>query len=203
MFATLDPTLRRLALPDGGALILADTVGFISNLPHELVAAFHSTLQETAEAALLLHVIDAAAAHRGDQVAEVEDVLGQIGAAEVPRIEVYNKLDRLPGSEPRIERDASGRPIRVWLSAKTGDGIDLLLQALQETFHGDWVQTTVHLTPADGRLRAALFRDGTVLSEAVTEDGGWDLRVSLPRRDLERLRKRDVGWERLLESAQT
>ena len=120
LFATLDPTLRRLELPEAGAVILADTVGFVSKLPHELVAAFKSTLQETTEAALLLHVVDAGAAQRSEQVAEVEDVLGQIGAAEVPRIEVYNKLDCLPGAEPRLERDEAGRPIRVWLSARTG-----------------------------------------------------------------------------------
>jgi GTP-binding protein HflX len=117
LFATLDPTLRRLPLDDGGAVVLADTVGFIADLPHELVAAFRATLQETTQARLLLHVIDAASLQREQCMAEVDAVLAQIGAADVPQIRVFNKIDLLPDVEPRVEADAEGRVQRIWLSA--------------------------------------------------------------------------------------
>ncbi len=130
LFATLDPTLRRLSLPDGQAVILADTVGFINHLPHELVAAFRSTLEETRGADLLLHVVDAAGARRDGCIADVEEVLDEIGAGEIPQIQVFNKIDLLPDAAPRIERDAEGRARRVWLSAETGAGVDLLSQAI-------------------------------------------------------------------------
>ncbi len=144
LFATLDPTLRRLPLTDAGPVVLADTVGFISNLPHELVAAFRATLQETADASLLLHVIDAADERRDLCVAQVNDVLGQIGAADVPQIEVYNKIDLLPDEGPRIERSADGHVTRVWLSARTGAGVEGLLQALGEFFHRESVRAHLH-----------------------------------------------------------
>ena len=134
LFATLDPTLRRLSLPGGGSVVMADTVGFISKLPHDLVAAFRSTLQETVDADLLVHVIDASGPTRAQCIDEVNDVLGQIGADGVPQIEVYNKVDLLEDSAPRFERDADGEVREVWLSAKTGDGIELLLQGLDEFF---------------------------------------------------------------------
>ncbi len=191
LFATLDPTLRRVELEDGAPLILADTVGFVSRLPHELVAAFKSTLQETVEADLLLHVVDASSAQRAEQIAEVEDVLEQIGADEVPRIEVYNKIDLLPGTEPRVDRDADGRPQRVWLSAAAGQGMDLLLGALADWFRSDIINTRVSLGPADGRLRALLFEQGAIVSENHASDGGWELEVELRRQDFERLRKRE------------
>ena len=183
LFATLDPTLRRVELADGAGLILADTVGFVSRLPHELVAAFKSTLQETVEADLLIHVIDAHSHQRREQVAEVEDVLGQIGAAEVPCIEVYNKIDLMPGAEPRTEYDEEGRPLRVWLSAVTGEGIEALIEALSRHFRSDTVSGRVSLGPADGRLRALLFRQAAIRAERHSQDGGWELDVELTRRD--------------------
>ena len=189
LFATLDPTLRRVDLSDGGAVILADTVGFVSRLPHELVAAFKSTLQETVEADLLLHVIDAHSPQRAAQVAEVEDVLGQIGALEVPRIEVYNKIDLDTDAVPRVEYDVQGDPIRVWLSAATGAGIDGLLSALTQHFHSDIVTGHLQLGPQDGRLRALLFEQGAIVRENPVVDGGWELEVALRRRDYERLKK--------------
>jgi len=191
LFATLDPTLRKVELDDGSGLILADTVGFVSRLPHELVAAFKSTLQETVEADLLLHVIDAHSHQRPEQVAEVEDVLGQIGALAVPRIEVYNKIDLMPDAGPRVEYDEQGDPVRVWLSAATGAGIDGLLQALTGWFHADVVRGHVLLGPADGRLRALLFEQGAIMRENHAEDGGWELDVELRRRDYERLKKHE------------
>ena len=191
LFATLDPTLRRVELADGNTLILADTVGFVSRLPHELVAAFRSTLQETVEADLLLHVIDAHSHQRAAQVAEVEDVLGQIGAHEVPCIEVYNKIDLLPDAAPRVEYNEQGEPTRVWLSAASGAGVDGLLAALGQWFAGDLVSGHLALSPADGRLRALLFEQGAIQHENHAKDGGWELDVALRRRDYERLKKRE------------
>jgi GTP-binding protein HflX len=205
LFATLDPTLRRVQLQDDSSLILADTVGFVSRLPHELVAAFKSTLQETVEADLLLHVVDAHSHQRNDQVLEVEDVLKQIGADEVPLVEVYNKIDLMPEAGPRIEYNEQGEVIRVWLSAKTGDGVDGLLEALTQRFHSDVVSGHVQLGPADGRLRALLFEQGVVLGENHAKDGGWELDVELKRRDYERLKKHEPRlaqqWQDGLENA--
>ncbi len=191
LFATLDPTLRRLPLPDGQAVILADTVGFINHLPHELVAAFRSTLEETRGADLLLHVVDAAGARRDGCIADVEEVLDEIGAGEIPQLQVFNKIDRLPDAAPRIERDAEGRARRVWLSAETGAGVDLLSQAIAEYFGTDRLRRLVRLGPADGWRRAWFFNHAQVLAEAHTEQGGWVLEVRVPRLDLERLLSRD------------
>ncbi len=191
LFATLDPTLRRLSLPDGQAVILADTVGFINHLPHELVAAFRSTLEETRGADLLLHVVDAAGARRDGCIADVEEVLDEIGAGEIPQIQVFNKIDLLPDAAPRIERDAEGRARRVWLSAETGAGVDLLSQAIAEYFGTDRLRRLVRLGPADGWRRAWFFNHAQVLAEAHTEQGGWVLEVRVPRLDLERLLSRD------------
>jgi GTP-binding protein HflX len=176
--------------------VLADTVGFISHLPHELVAAFRSTLQETTEASLLLHVIDAESPQRAICIAEVNDVLGQIGAKEVPQIEIYNKIDLLPGESSRLERGEDGLVKRVWLSAETGDGIELLRQSLAEYFHQEKVRKLVHLIPSDGRLRARLFEQGRVLSERTTAEGGWELEVELPKRSFERLIKQELELEK-------
>jgi GTP-binding protein HflX len=187
LFATLDPTLRRVELPDNTHVILADTVGFVSNLPHELVAAFKSTLQETAEATLLLHVIDAASHRRTEQIHEVEEVLAQIGADEVPMIQVFNKIDLMEDTGPRIERDEEGRITRVWLSAVDGAGVDALLEALSEHFKAASVRQTIRLKPAEGRLRALLFERGVIHHEAHTDDGGWELDVELSRRDFDQL----------------
>jgi GTP-binding protein HflX len=195
LFATLDPTLRRLELPGGSNLVLADTVGFVSRLPHDLVAAFKSTLQETIEADLLLHVIDVASVRRAENIAEVEDVLKQIGADEVPRLDVYNKIDLLDEPTPRIDRDEYGRPIAVWVSAAAHLGMDLLLQALQELFGEGRVRCQARLGPADGRLHALLFKHGQVLSESITDDGGWELEVELAGREYERLRKNEPVLE--------
>jgi GTP-binding protein HflX len=198
LFATLDPTLRRVETESGSALILADTVGFISHLPHELVAAFRSTLQETTEASLLLHVIDAASHQRSVCIAEVNDVLRQIGADEIPQIEVFNKIDLMEGEGPRVERGEDGLPRRIWISAVTGEGTELLLQALKEFFHQEHVHKVVQLEPADGRLRARLFELGGVLSEQVTDRGGWELEIRLSRKVFNQLVQQESGFERRL-----
>jgi len=190
LFATLDPTLRRLALPQGGRALLADTVGFVSDLPHELVAAFRSTLEEARNAALLLHVVDGAAAHRGRLIADVESVLQEIGCAEIPRIEVWNKLDLLPGELPRMERDAQGLPARVWVSAQRGDGVDLLRQAIAERLGDIRVRRTLCLGPSEGRLRSWIFDHATVLQDRVTDAGGWEMDLLINPADLDRLAAR-------------
>ncbi|MES9962807.1 MAG: ribosome rescue GTPase HflX [Candidatus Sedimenticola sp. 20ELBAFRAG] len=195
LFATLDPTLRRVDLEGEGSMVLADTVGFISNLPHELVAAFKSTLQETTEATLLLHVIDASSHQRAVCIHEVNEVLVQIGANEVTQIEVYNKIDLMEDQPARVERGEDGLVKRVWLSAKTGEGVGLLLEALAEFFHQEHVHKVLQLQPADGRLRARLFQHGKVLSEQVTDDGGWELEVQMPRREYERLLQQEGEFE--------
>jgi GTP-binding protein HflX len=134
LFATLDPTLRRLKLLDTHSLIMADTVGFIRQLPHDLVESFSSTLEETRDAALLLHVVDAAAPDRDELMEHVNEVLEQIGADEVPQVIVCNKIDKLDSHQARLDRDEDGKITRVWLSARTGEGVDLLRQVLKEYF---------------------------------------------------------------------
>ncbi len=134
LFATLDPTLRRVKLMDTQALVMADTVGFIRDLPHSLVESFRSTLEETRDAALLLHVVDAGASDRDGLIGHVDKVLAQIKASDVPQLIICNKIDKLADHVPRIDRDDNGKAYRVWLSAQTGAGLDLLRQVLQEYF---------------------------------------------------------------------
>jgi GTP-binding protein HflX len=189
LFATLDPTLRRLELKGEGAVVLADTVGFISHLPHDLVAAFKSTLQETTEASLLLHVVDAASHQREMCMVEVNDVLMQIGAAEIHQIVIFNKIDLMADIQPRIDRDEQGRVSRVWLSARTGDGLDLLLEALREFFRHTHIRRRMRLTAGDGRWHALLHSRGDVLQESGTDDGGWEMEVDLSEREFRRLLK--------------
>jgi len=189
LFATLDPTLRRLDVENVGPIVLADTVGFISHLPHKLVAAFKATLEETLNADLLLHVIDAATDQRDENIHRVNDVLVEIGADQIPQLQVYNKLDLLEQS-PRIDRNADGVPVRVWVSAVTGAGIDLLLQAISELVGRDMVNETLDISPTDGGLRAALYRLGAVESEDYGDDGVAHLSVRLPRADWNRLMKK-------------
>jgi len=134
LFATLDPTLRRMKLEGTQPLVVADTVGFIRNLPHDLVESFSSTLEETRDAELLLHVVEAGASNRDDLMHHVNSVLEQIGADELPQLIVCNKIDQLEDHEPRLDRDENGKIVRVWLSAQTGEGLDLLRIALKEYF---------------------------------------------------------------------
>ncbi|AJE22770.1 ribosome rescue GTPase HflX [Azotobacter chroococcum] len=191
LFATLDPTLRRLELDDLGALVLADTVGFIRHLPHKLVEAFRATLEESSNSDLLLHVIDAHEPERMAQIEQVMAVLGEIGADSLPILEVYNKLDLLEGMEPQIQRDADGKPQRVWVSARDGRGLDLLRQAIAELLGDDLFVGTLRLPQGLGRLRAQFFALGAVRSETHDEEGGSLLAVRLPRIDLNRLVSRE------------
>lgn len=188
LFATLDSTLRRIELPDFGAAILADTVGFISHLPHKLVEAFRATLEETTQAALLLHVIDASNEHHEDLTEQVTDVLVEIGAEQVPCLRVYNKIDLLSEDRvPLLERNHEGRPSRVWVSARTGAGLDLLRSAMSELLGDDVIESSLHLSPMQGRLRARLYARGAVRGEHMESGGNVCLDIRLPRHDLNRL----------------
>jgi GTP-binding protein HflX len=189
LFATLDPTLRRLELENVGPVILADTVGFIAHLPHKLVEAFKATLEETLRAELLLHVVDAASDDREGNMYQVQDVLGEIGAEDIPQLLVFNKLDLLEQS-PRLERNADGRPERIWLSAATGAGVDLLFEAIAELVGHDMVSEELYLDPNQGSLRAAFYDMGAVEHEDYAENGVAHLSVRLPRADWNRLMKK-------------
>jgi GTP-binding protein HflX len=189
LFATLDPTLRRVELENVGAVVLADTVGFIAHLPHKLVEAFKATLEETLNAHLLLHVVDAASQDRDSNMQQVQEVLSEIGAEDIPQLQVFNKLDLLEQS-PRLERNADGLPERVWLSATTGAGTDLLLQAIAELVGRDMVCEELQLEPNQGSLRAAFYSMGAVENEHYDEDGVAHISVRLPRADWNRLMKK-------------
>ncbi len=190
LFATLDPTLRRLQVSKDVAIILADTVGFIRHLPHDLVDAFRSTLQETSEAQLLLHIIDSADENRQSNIKEVDSVLAQIEADEVPCIQVMNKVD-LTGTQPRIDCDDEGKVKRVWLSAESGEGLDLLRQALVDCFREVTYEGELKLSPQQARLRARLFEAGVVQHEKIDDEGISLLKICISQRDLNAFNKRE------------
>jgi len=183
LFATLDPTMRQLDLPCVGAAVLSDTVGFIRDLPHTLVAAFHSTLEEMAQAACIVLVNDAADPARDEQRRAVLDVLEEIGAGEVPLLQVNNKID-LSGDEARAQRGADGRTT-VWLSARSGAGVELLRAALAEMLGRGRRPVVLDLHPAGaaGALRAHLYRRCEVVSEAVDAAGRIRLRLNMANAD--------------------
>jgi GTPase len=182
LFATLDPTVRRLKLPGGTQVVVADTVGFIRDLPHELVAAFQSTLTEAREATLLLHVIDASDPRRAEHMAEVERVLAQIGADGLPSIRVFNKIDRLEES-PRVDRGEDGQPQAVWVSAAAEQGLDLLGHAIAERLSRAVRRVRVLLPLSAGATRARLYAAGVVQQERVLDEA-LELELDLPDEEL-------------------
>lgn len=184
LFATLDPTVRRVELP-AGPVAVADTVGFVRDLPHELVAAFRSTLSEAREADLLLHVVDASDPLKDERIAQVDEVLAEIGAGELPQLLVLNKIDRLDGVRPHIDRPADGHP-RVWISARDGHGVGLLAEAVGEVLQMRHVCGTIELPPRAGRLHARLHALGAVRAEQAGEHG-WRMQVDLPEAEARRL----------------
>lgn len=188
LFATLDPTLRKYELPDVGAVIFADTVGFIRHLPHDLVAAFKATLQETRDAALLLHVMDRHDERMVENRYEVDKVLTEIAASEVPQLLVMNKVDLVADLAPRIIRDDEGKPKEVWLSAQTGAGIDLLREALHDLLVPKLMIETLRLGPNQGKLRSKLYTLQCVTEEHLQKDGDVLVSVRVPV----------VEWQRLL-----
>lgn len=190
LFATLDPTLRRIEMADVGTVVLADTVGFIRHLPHKLVESFRATLEESRESDLLLHVVDACSDERDDNIFQVNEVLKEIGADQIPVMMIYNKIDLMGEVPARVERDDLAQPQAVWLSARTGAGCDLLIDALRERLSKDMVDTDLRLSPAMGQLRATFYRLQAVANEQVDEFGDWCMHVRLPRKDLEQAMKK-------------
>ncbi len=187
LFATLDPTVRRVEIPDLGAVTLADTVGFIRHLPHKLVEAFRATLEESASADLLLHVIDAQSPERDEQIKQVHNVLQEIDADNVPMLEVYNKIDLLDNVDPHIQRDEHGKPIRVWISAQKQQGIALLQQAIAELLEDEIYIATVRLDQQQSRLRGKLFDLNAVQQETHADDGASILELRVAKMELDQL----------------
>ncbi len=194
LFATLDPTLRRVEVSDRQAVVLADTVGFIRNLPHDLVAAFRATLQETEEADLLLHIVDANDPGKDAYIDRVNEVLQEIGAGACQQLMVFNKID-LTELLPRVQLGHDGTAAQVWVSARTGAGLDLLKTTIAAHFEEDLVRGTLDLPMSAGRLRAELFGGGFIRAEQATEDGRWRLDIVLSRKSFNQLASRyaDLG----------
>jgi GTP-binding protein HflX len=196
LFATLDPTVRRIRLPGGTQVVVADTVGFIRELPHELVAAFQSTLTEARAATLLLHVVDASNPRRDEQTVAVNSVLEEIGASSIPQILVYNKIDRLQ-SPPRIDRDADGRAVAVWISAERRSGLELLAEAVAERLARFARRARLRVPASAGALRSRLYAAQAVRGESSGDDGSIELAVELP--DLELLQLARTAGVQILE----
>ncbi|TXR54120.1 ribosome rescue GTPase HflX [Reinekea thalattae] len=197
LFATLDPTLRRLQIPDMGTIVLADTVGFIRHLPHKLVEAFKATLQETAEADLLLHVVDCADENRLNNIAQVENVLDEIGSHQIPRLEVFNKIDLLDDFKPAIERNEQGVPVRVWVSAYNGEGTQLINSAIAELLGDEVIDKSIELQPHELALRAALFEHNAIVSENYEDNGTVSIQIRIQKKDFKQLLKRfDLSEQR-------
>lgn len=181
LFATLDPTLRRLQIQDVGTAILADTVGFIRQLPHDLVSAFKSTLQETVEASLLLHVIDAADTRKIENIEAVNLVLEEIKADKVPALLVYNKIDLLENVSPHIEYDDENKPVAVYLSAHSGEGLELLLEAIKVRLKNEILSFTLTLLPQEGKIRHALYQLDSIRHEQISDEGEFILNVQIDK----------------------
>jgi len=203
LFATLDPTVRRMQGLHCGDVLLADTVGFVSDLPHELIAAFRATLQEAREADLLLHVVDVSDPYRVERQADVDAVLESIGAERIPVIRVFNKID-LSGHQAGVQQDEQGRPAAVSISAASGEGLELLRQAVSDWLASARINRWIVLDGRHGRLRAQLFELGVVSEERITENGSWLIHVDIPRDTAERLARLpglegEVARQQLLE----
>lgn len=203
LFATLDPTLRRIIVEDVGDVVIADTVGFIRNLPHNLVAAFKATLQETREAALLLHVIDASDPNQLDNIHAVNEVLAEIEADDIPTLFIMNKIDLLEDRAPAIDRDEAGIPFRVWLSAQNNVGLDLLFIALKERLAKQIQTCELHVPAYLSRLRSRLYQLNAVRQEIINEDGSFNLNIRLPLIEWNRLCKQEPDLLYLVSSHST
>jgi GTP-binding protein HflX len=183
LFATLDPTVRSIVLPGNTKVVVADTVGFIRELPHELVAAFQSTLTEAREATLLLHVVDVSDPRRDEHIDEVNRVLAEIGAADLPQILVFNKIDRIE-SPPHVDRDSASRVSHVWLSAAQSNGLDLLRDAVAERLARVARRATLRLPVSAGELRARMYAANLVLAERIAADGAYEIDTELSEFEL-------------------
>ena len=190
LFATLDTTMRRVELEEFGTSILSDTVGFIRDLPHSLVQAFHSTLEEVSNAQLLLHVVDVVSHFREQCISEVNKVLHDIDASEIPTIMVYNKID-LSDQAPKVKRNEDGLTTEVWVSAHSGQGVDLLLGAIAEHLSIQHLAFSIVLPASNGKLRASLYEKNLVRQESISETGEFELDLELSPADLGWLKKQD------------
>jgi GTP-binding protein HflX len=179
LFATLDPTVRRIKLAGVGEVVLADTVGFVRALPHELIAAFRSTLQEAREADLLLHVVDASDSQRDERIVQVREVLAGIGAGEIRELKVFNKIDLMGAESPRIVLGSDGVPAQAWVSAHSGAGLGELREAIAQAVRPNQVRQTLHLDMLAAALRSDLYRREAVRAERQCDDGSWELDVEL------------------------
>lgn len=199
LFATLDSTLRKVHLPGAGSVIFADTVGFIRHIPHDLVAAFRSTLEETSEADLLIHLVDASDSFRQEKMNDVFDVIAEVGADKVPQLVVFNKIDALqPTVTPHVDFNEEGVPERVWLSAKENQGIDLMLDAVASFFRGKFVTVSIVLDMLAGKRRAQLYTLGTILSEGFSEEGHSEFTMSLTELEWKMIQK----WPEIISANQ-
>lgn len=199
LFATLDPTLRRIEVEEVGTVVLADTVGFIRDLPHDLVDSFKATLQEVREATLLLHVVDASDPNYLDNIAAVESVLAEIGAKDVPLIFVMNKIDQLNSIEPIIDRNQQGEIIRVWLSAQNKEGLDLLYTAFKELLSQQLIKCKLHIPVYLSKLRSILYRYHAVQSEQISdEDGSFFVEIKMPQIEWYQLCKQNPDLDYLI-----
>lgn len=205
LFATLDPTFRKLNLDRVGEVIFADTVGFIRHLPHDLVEAFSATLEETREADLLIHVVDASAPESYENIRDVNIVLKQIGAEDVPCLMVYNKVDCLADSfvdengQVRVDRNQQGVAERIWVSAQQKLGLEEIKALVSEHLEHDMLNTTIRLKPAWGKLRAWCFTQQAVLKEEINDKGDSLLKVSLPLKDFHRaLKSNNLSMQEVL-----
>ena len=187
LFATLDSTIRRVMLPASGEAVIADTVGFIQDLPHELIEAFKSTLEETRQANVLLHVVDASDQNSRDKIEQVEKIIEQIDAKEIPTIIVMNKIDGINDFQPRIDKDNEGKIYRVWLSAQTGDGVELLYEALSQSLSGMMTSASIKLDVQSAYIRSEIHKVGFIKKEIMNEFGQWLLEINVTSHYLERL----------------
>lgn len=180
LFATLDPTLRRLELPDGPHAVISDTVGFIKQIPHDLIEAFHATLQEVQGADLLLHVVDINDEQRLQHIEQVNRVIEDLGAERIPQLTVFNKIDRHESiSGPSVQCDKTGKADRVMVSAMTGEGLELLTRAIADRLAEGDSQHQLHLPVTASKLRSQLFAAGAIRHEEAVAEGGWILDVSM------------------------
>jgi len=186
LFATLDPTVRQMKLDGVGTLVLADTVGFVRELPHELVAAFRSTLQEAREADLLLHVVDAGDPARNERIEQVQNVLTGIGAGDLRQLLVFNKID-LIDERARVLQGADGLPAQVWCSATTGEGLGELRAAIARAVRPHQLRCTLHLSLQAAAVRSALYGRDAVRAERQQDDGGWELEIELDSTEIAKL----------------
>jgi GTP-binding protein HflX len=191
LFATLDPTVRQVKLTAVGEVVLADTVGFVRALPHELVAAFRSTLQEAREADLLLHVVDAGDPLRDERIGQVREVLKSIGAGDIRELLVFNKVDLMEAEAgsavPRVVMGADGIASQAWVSAATGAGLDILRDALTHAVRPNQVRRTVHLDLPAAAIRSDLYRRNAVRAERQCDDGSWELTIELDLTEVAKL----------------